>query len=51
MLYPLDGGVAETAGSEPVIGISISFPESDTAQAIEYMVNNVFTTAGDYDDL
>lgn len=51
MLYPLDGRVAGTTNATPVIGIAISFPASDTAQAIEYTVNNVFTTAGDYDDL
>lgn len=51
LLYPLDGRVAGTAGAAPVIGLAISFPASDTAKAIAYMVNNVFTTAGDYDDL
>jgi hypothetical protein len=51
MLYPLDGTTAGTAGAVPVVGMAISFPASDTARAIEYTVNNVFTTAGDYDDL
>jgi len=51
MLYPLDGRVAGTPEATPVVGVAISFPESDTAQAIEYRVNNVFTVAGDYADL
>ena len=51
MLYPLDGAEAATPEAIPVIGVAISFPASDTAQAIAYTVNNVFTTAGDYDDL
>jgi hypothetical protein len=51
MLYPLDGTTAGTAGAVPVVGMAISFPASDSAKAIEYTVNNVFTTAGDYDEL
>lgn len=51
MLYPLDGTTAGTADAVPVVGMAISFPASDSARAIEYTVNNVFTTAGDYDDL
>jgi hypothetical protein len=51
MLYPLDAIVAGTPDEVPVVGIALSFPESDTARAIEYRVNNVFTAAGDYDDL
>jgi hypothetical protein len=51
MLYPLDGRIAGTPNTTPVVGIAISFPASDTAQAIEYTVNNIFTTAGNYDDL
>jgi hypothetical protein len=51
LLYPLDGKTAGTPDSTPVVGMAISFPSSDTAQAIEYTVNNVFTIAGDYDDL
>ena len=51
LLYPLDGRVAGTADHHPVVAMAISFPDSDTAKAIEYTVNNVFTTAGNYDDL
>jgi hypothetical protein len=51
MLYPLDGTTAGTAGAVPVVGMAISFPASDTAKAIAYTVNNVFTTASDYDDI
>ena len=51
MLYPLDGTTAGPRVAVPVVGMAISFPASDTAKAIEYTVNNVFTTAGDYDDL
>jgi hypothetical protein len=51
LLYPLDGRTAGTDDGTPVVGIAISFPESDTAKSISYTVNNVFTTAGDYDEL
>lgn len=51
LLYPLDGDEAQTPDSVPVVGVAISFPASSTAKAIEYAVNNVFTTTGDYDDL
>lgn len=51
LLYPLDGRSARTPDAEPVIGMAISFPESDTAKSIEYTVNNVFTIVGSYDDL
>jgi hypothetical protein len=51
LLYPLDGSTARTAEAVPVVGLAISFPESDTAKAISYRVNNVFTAAGDYDEL
>lgn len=51
LLYPLDGGEARTLDKKPVIGIAVSFPASDTAKSITYAVNNVFATAGDYDEL
>lgn len=41
LLYPLDP--AEVINSEiPVIGFVISFPDSKTAQMVEYKVNNVY---------
>lgn len=40
LLYPLD---PEVINSEiPVIGFVISFPDSKTAQMVEYKVNNVY---------
>jgi hypothetical protein len=50
ILYPLDGADART-GTEPVIGIAVSFPTSDTAKPISYTVNNTFLGLGDYDEL
>ena len=49
MLYPLKPPNPEKL-KDPIMGIAISFPESDTAKAISYQVNNVFSQAGDYDD-
>jgi len=51
MIYPLDGVVAKTEEGKPVVGIAISFPASDTAREIDYVVTNLFTKLGDYDDL
>lgn len=51
ILYPLNGRTAGTEGEVPVVGMALSFPTSDTAKAITYTVNNVFETAGVFDDL
>ncbi len=51
LIYPLDGRTARTQEDVPVIGIALSFPESDTAKEISYRVNNVFSAAGDYDEI
>jgi hypothetical protein len=51
ILYPLDGKTAGVGDEGPVMGIAISFPASDTARAIDYIVTNVFMLAGDYDSL
>ena len=51
LIYPLDpkqAGISET--SQPIMGIAISFPRSDTAREITYAVNNVFTRSGGDDD-
>jgi hypothetical protein len=50
MIYPLEGHEERADKSVPIVGMAISFPQSDTAKAIEYTVNNVFTAIGDYDD-
>ena len=46
LLYPLTD--FETSSSEkaakPIMGIALSFPDSDTAQEITYVVNNVYTS-------
>ncbi len=51
MLYPLDGERVGLEESTPVMGMAISFPASDTAREISYTANNVFTNAGDLDDI
>jgi hypothetical protein len=52
LLYPLDSQHADYSDSVPVMGMAISFPKSDTAREITYLVNNVFTNSGgDYDSL
>ena len=51
MLYPLDGERVGLEVRTPVMGIAISFPTSDTAREISYTANNVFTNAGDLDDI
>lgn len=51
IVYPLDIERVVENRRAPTVGIAASFPDSPTAKAIEYTVNNVFTSAGDYDDL
>jgi hypothetical protein len=51
MLYPLDGIEVGLEENTPVMGIAISFPKSDTAKEISYTANNVFTNAGDLDNI
>ncbi len=51
LIYPLDATEAGLAISPPIVGIALSFPQSDTAREITYTVNNVFSQVGDYDDL
>jgi hypothetical protein len=51
MLYPLDGEKAGLEEDTPVMGIAISFPTSDTAKEISYTATNVFTNAGDLDNI
>ena len=52
ILYPLDAVHAGYSDLVPVMGMAISFPKSETAREITYLVNNVFTnTGGDYDSL
>ncbi|MDP2102094.1 MAG: Z1 domain-containing protein [Methylotenera sp.] len=50
IIYPLDSTEAGLDIKIPIIGIAISFPNSNTAQEISYTVNNVFTKIGDYDE-
>lgn len=50
LIYPLDAKEAGLPASPSIVGIAVSFPQSDTARAITYTVNNVFTQVGDYDD-
>lgn len=51
LVYPLDPEPAGLPASTPaVIGVAISFPNSETAREITYTVNNVFTSRGGDDD-
>jgi len=50
IIYPLDSTEAGLPISPPIVGIALSFPQSDTAREITYTVNNVFSQVGDYDD-
>lgn len=51
ILYALDSTAADLPPNPPVIGVALSFPTSESAREIEYVVNNVFAEAGDYDSL
>jgi len=51
MLYPLDGKKVGIDLETPIMGLAISFPSSDTAREISYTANNVFTNAGDIDNI
>jgi len=44
IIYPLDSTEAKLAGFNgvPVIGFAISFPESSSQGAVEYLVNNIY---------
>lgn len=49
LIYLLDPEAGSLSRALPVTGISISFPDSDTARPISYMVTNLFAQTGDYD--
>ena len=43
LIYLLDPREADLdANSNPIVGIAASFPNSDNAEAIEYMINNTY---------
>ena len=42
LLYPLDPEAAGIEGVPAVVGFAISFPSSDRASEIEYVVNNTY---------
>jgi hypothetical protein len=42
LLYPLDPRVAGIADSSPIMGLAVSFPESEHNQKIEYIVTNTY---------
>jgi hypothetical protein len=51
IIYPLDPQTAGIPDSDkPIVGIAISFPESDTARQISYIVDNVFVRSGGDDE-
>jgi hypothetical protein len=46
ILYPLSDieKSTSTSASKPIMGIAVSFPDSDTAKEITYVVNNVYAS-------
>lgn len=46
VIYPLTDieGSSSSKSSKPVMGIALSFPDSDTAKEITYVVNNVYAS-------
>jgi len=51
IIYPLDpltAGISDLG--KPIVGIAISFPESETARQISYIVDNVFVRSGGDDE-
>jgi len=51
LIYPLSPTEADlTADAPAIMGLAISFPKSDTAKEVTYIVNNPYTTKGGDDD-
>src|SRR5262245_25775990 len=51
LLYPLDPVHAKVAGAtRPIIGLAISFPRSDTAREVSYIVDNIYLSRGGDDE-
>jgi hypothetical protein len=50
ILYPLDPAKAEIVNAHPIVGVAVSFPKSDTAREITYIVDNVFLRHGGDDE-
>jgi hypothetical protein len=48
LIYPLDPTDLAT-GPTPIIGVALSFPDSDTLQGVEYQVNRVWGAAMEED--
>jgi hypothetical protein len=42
LLYPLDQAVPGVESDVPIFGIGASFPSSDNAKPVKYMVDNIF---------
>ena len=52
LLYPLyDEEVSSSGGEMPNMGFAISFPKSETAKSISYIVTNIFAGSGDLGDI
>tara|TARA_B110001469_G_C9648331_1_gene329271 strand:- start:4744 stop:7593 length:2850 start_codon:yes stop_codon:yes gene_type:complete len=49
ILYPLDSHHAKLDTNDPVMGLAISFPQSDTAKAITYTVTQTYYNADEFD--
>jgi hypothetical protein len=49
-IYPLDPAKANLDCKYPIMGISLSFPASDTAQEITYLVNRTYKDQEDWYD-
>ena len=50
ILYPLDPAIAKIENVPPIVGVAVSFPKSDTAREITYIVDNVFLRRGGDDE-
>lgn len=54
LVYPLDTSAIENPEfrpAVPLVGVAISFPESDTAQDISYIVTNKYAEDADFGDV
>jgi len=49
-IYPLDPAEATEECKLPIMGISISFPTSENAEDISYVVNTIFQEKDDWDE-
>lgn len=49
IIYPLDGKHVGLEVNEPLIGVALSFPDSDTAKSVTYTVTQTYYNAEEFD--